>query len=97
METIRAVCENGMFRPLDPVELPEGASVAVSPVGQNWAQTIGESQGRAERTKKPLEGEEMVALLDQFDALPSTPHPDGRTDISVNSEEILYSKHEEMP
>ena len=97
METIRAVYENGVFRPLDPVELPEGAWVEVSPVGRNRAQSTGEGQGRTARAKKPLVGEELAALLDEFDKLPYTPHPDGRTDISVNHDEMLYPKHGEMP
>jgi predicted DNA-binding antitoxin AbrB/MazE fold protein len=27
MKTVRAIFENGVFRPLEPVELPEGAAV----------------------------------------------------------------------
>jgi len=38
METIRAIYEGGVFRPLDPVELPEGAQVEVSPIRENGTQ-----------------------------------------------------------
>jgi predicted DNA-binding antitoxin AbrB/MazE fold protein len=31
MKTIHAVYENGVFRPLEPVELPEGSEVTVEP------------------------------------------------------------------
>jgi len=96
METIRAVYEGGVFRPLDPVELPEGAWVEVSPVGQNGAQLVDQGQSQRKATK-PLVGEELTALLDKFDALPYTPHPDGRTDISEKHDEILYPKHGEIP
>jgi predicted DNA-binding antitoxin AbrB/MazE fold protein len=30
MNTIRAIYENGVFRPLDPVDLPEGSEVLLS-------------------------------------------------------------------
>jgi predicted DNA-binding antitoxin AbrB/MazE fold protein len=31
MKTIHAVYENGVFRPTDPVDLPEGAEVVIEP------------------------------------------------------------------
>ncbi|HKP51071.1 MAG TPA: antitoxin family protein [Chloroflexia bacterium] len=96
METIRAVYEGGVFRPVGPVELPEGAWVEVNPIGQNGAQPV--EQGQSQRKAiKSLVGEELTALLDQFDALPYTPHTDGRTDISEKHDEILYPKHGDMP
>jgi predicted DNA-binding antitoxin AbrB/MazE fold protein len=95
MQPIIAIYENGVFRPLDPVELPEGARVEVSPVGHNGVQSGGE--GQRPTATKPLMGEALAALLDEFEALPYTPHPDGRTDISVNHDEILYPKHGGMP
>ena len=33
MKTIHAVYENGVFRPVEPVELPEGCEVVVEPRG----------------------------------------------------------------
>jgi predicted DNA-binding antitoxin AbrB/MazE fold protein len=92
METIRAVYEDGVFRPVGPVELPEGAWVEVTAIGQNEAQPADENQGQRKATK-PLVGEELAALLDQFEALPYTPHPDGRTDISENHDEVLYPRY----
>lgn len=47
--------------------------------------------------KKPLVGEELVALLESLDALPYTPHPDGRTDIAEHHDDILYPKEGRMP
>lgn len=32
MATITAIYENGVFRPLDPVDLPEGSTVRIEPV-----------------------------------------------------------------
>ena len=40
MKTITAIYENGVFRPIDPVDLPEGATVRIMPemVGTPQAQ-----------------------------------------------------------
>jgi len=46
---------------------------------------------------KPLVGEELVAMLERIDALPYTPHPDGRTDISAKVDDILYPKEGRIP
>ncbi len=32
MQTIRAIYENGVFRPTTPVDLPEGTEVSVGPI-----------------------------------------------------------------
>lgn len=95
MQPIIAVYENGVFRPLDPVELPEGARVEVSPVGQNGVQFTGEVQSRTAKATKPLVGEELAALLDEFDALPLEGEPDPT--LSTRYREILYPKQGEMP
>lgn len=49
------------------------------------------------KVAQPLVGEELAALLDRIDALPYTPHPDGRTDISSRHEDILYPKTGDVP
>lgn len=46
---------------------------------------------------KPLVGEELVALPESLDALPYSPHPDGRTDIAAHHDEILYPKEGRIP
>lgn len=46
--------------------------------------------------REPLVGEELVKLMESIDAIPYTPHPDGRTDISTHHDDILYPKHGEM-
>ncbi len=93
MQPIIAVYENGVFRPLDPVELPEGARVEVNPVGQNGVQFTGE--GQRPKSAKPLVGEELAALLDEFEALPLEGEPDPT--LSTSYREILYPKQGEMP
>jgi predicted DNA-binding antitoxin AbrB/MazE fold protein len=93
MQPIIAIYENGVFRPLDPVELPEGARVEVSPVGQNGAQSTGEVQRPT--AAKPLTGEALAALLDEFEALPLEGEPDPT--LSTRYREILYPKQGEMP
>ncbi len=94
MKTIRAIYENGVFRPLDPVELPEGARVEVSPVGQNGAQSTGVGQGRAAKATKPLVGEELAALLAEIDDLPLEGEPDPT--LSMTYREIIYPKQGDM-
>jgi len=86
MSAIEAVYENGVFRPLQPVELPEGARVAVlaldkapAPVGQ----------------QEPLVGEELMALLKDIDSLPLEAAAD--PDLSTTYREILYPPHGKMP
>lgn len=93
MQPIIAIYENGVFRPLDPVELPEGARVEVNPVGHNGVQSAGEGD-RATATK-PLVGEALAALLDEFEALPLEGEPDPT--LSTRYREILYPKQGEMP
>jgi predicted DNA-binding antitoxin AbrB/MazE fold protein len=100
MVSIRAVYENGVFRPLGPIELPEGARVEVIVVQQIQApdQKAKSTKG-AESTSSsgPLVGEELAAVLDQIAALPYSPHSDGRTDISTHHDDILYPKHGKVP
>lgn len=38
MKTIAAIYENGVFRPTEPVNLPEGAEVMVEPKDENLGQ-----------------------------------------------------------
>lgn len=96
MEIIKAVYEGGVFRPLDPVELPEGTQVEVSPLREDVVQPT-RNNASQRNAAKPLVGEKLAALLDQFDALPYAPHPDGRTDIAEHHDEILYPRHGDMP
>jgi predicted DNA-binding antitoxin AbrB/MazE fold protein len=92
MPPIEAIYQNGVFRPIHPVELPEGARVQVSVIEQD--QLLEADQPT--RAAQPLVGEELAGLLDQIAALPYTPHPDGRTDISTHHDEILYPNHGEV-
>ncbi len=89
---IEAIYENGVFRPLQPVELPEGARVAVvtftpqAPLDQA-ASRLG--------MPEPLVGEELMALLTHIDSLPLAGAPD--PDLSTTYREILYPRHSERP
>lgn len=65
MKTIKAVYEGGVFRPLNPVELPEGVWVEMNVISQNGVQ----------KASKPLVGEELAALLAEIDALPLEGEP----------------------
>jgi len=94
METIRAVYEGGVFRPVEPVDLPEGAWVEVNPIGQNGAQPVEQGQSQRKVTK-PLVGEELATLLAKIDALPLESEPD--PDLSTTYREILYPKQGDIP
>ena len=87
MVSIEVIYENGVFRPLDPVTLPEGVRAEVLIAEETFTT----------KDSTPLVGEELVALLDEIATLPYVPHPDGRTDISVRHDDILYSKEGSLP
>ena len=93
MKSITAVYEKGgVFRPLSPVDLPEGAQVEVNVVQQKQTRPAEASQ----RATEPLVGEELATLLQSIDALPleGETHP---ADLSTTYREILYPKHGKMP
>src|SRR5258708_61961 len=102
MVSVRAIYENGVFRPLGPIELPEGARVEVIVVEQPeigatdsiiaQGTTGPEGMGTGTASNKPLVGKQLAAALDQIASLPYAPHPDGRTDIGVHHDDILYPK-----
>jgi len=96
MKSITAVYEKGVFRPLGPVDLPEGAQVEVNVVQQKETRPAEASQQATERLVEPLVGEELATLLQSIDALPleGETHP---ADLSTTYREILYRKHGKMP
>jgi predicted DNA-binding antitoxin AbrB/MazE fold protein len=102
MAAIKAIYENGVFRPLRPVKLPDGSPVELIVVQDPQTQPAADSKTTEEianNTGKegPLVGEELAALLDEIASLPYTPHPDGRTDIAEHHDEILYPKYGKQP
>ena len=85
MAAIKAIYENGVIRPLQPLNLAEGARVEVSIIVSS-----GPDPGYVQVSE-----EEYTAFLGELDkiaSLPYSPHPDGRTDISTNHDDILYPK-----
>ena len=92
MSTIEVIYENGVFRPLSRVELPEGARAEVI-IGQADLLPVQENQPAHTDAAQPTVGEELVALLDQIAGLPYTPDPDGQTDVSTRHDDFLYPKH----
>lgn len=95
MPPIEAIYQDGVFRPIHPVKLPEGARVEVNVMEQTEQAQEQTQLGQPVNAAQPLVGEELVALLDQVAALPYTPDPDGRTDISTRHDDILYPKRGE--
>ena len=92
MPSIEAVYENGVFRPLQPVALPEGARVEVFAVGPESQAT----QSPASATGgEPLSGEALATLIERLDQLPleGVPTPD----LSTTYREILYPKQGRIP
>jgi len=86
---IEAIYENGVFRPVEPVELPEGARVEVFPI-ELLPSTAGGNGTSSISGSRPLVGEKLTAFLAQLDELPYQPNPDGRTDISSHHDDLLY-------
>lgn len=77
MQTIKAIYSEGVFRPVDPVELPEGSWVEVSFIEHT------ETQSRANGVATlPLVGEELAALLKRIDALAL--ESETKPDLSTN-------------
>jgi predicted DNA-binding antitoxin AbrB/MazE fold protein len=85
MPPIRAVYENGVFRPLEPVAPPEGARVAVVTLG-----SLAPAEAAA-----PLVGAELTALLEEIDSLPL----EGPSDptLAKTYRQTLYPKQGEIP
>ena len=88
MLQFHAIYENGVLRPVDPIELAEGSTVEVMIVGgsNHTAPILDEDLG------DQLVGDELAALLDRIEALPFEPQPDDRTDAAVNHDYFLYQK-----
>ena len=85
MAAIKAIYENGVIRPLQPLNLAEGAQLEVS------ITVIGGAGSSHEQVRD----EDYIAFLGELGkiaSLPYSPHPDGRTDISTNHDDILYPK-----
>ena len=80
MSTIEAVYENGVFRPLQPVALPEGAHVAVVTLEPRVPGDAAD----------PLVGADLRALLAEIDRLPLESPPD--PSLSTTYRETLYPK-----
>jgi predicted DNA-binding antitoxin AbrB/MazE fold protein len=85
MPTIEAVYENGVFRPLQPVALPEGARVAVVTLG---SVAPVEAAG-------PLVGVELSAPLEEIDSLPLESPPDPT--LATTYRQTLYPQQGEIP
>lgn len=98
MSVIEVIYENGVFRPLQPVQLPEGARAQVSVGGVSGvSRGLQQVRGVAHDSAEPLVGEELAALLDQVASLPYAPPSDGRTNVSTHHDDILYPKNGRMP
>lgn len=102
MPPIEVIYEKGVFRPLQPVELPEGAigEVLIAPTSIRSPQHNESMDADAASPHGHGDGESpgqrAYRLLTQIAALPHTP-PDERTDIGIRHDDILYPKHGKMP
>jgi hypothetical protein len=96
MAPIDVIYENGVFRPLEPVELPEGALGQVITL-PNTSTPGGDAQPyQATEGDADSPGERAYRLLMEIAALPHTP-PDERNDVGAHHDDILYPKQGKMP
>lgn len=102
MPPIEVIYENGVFRPVSPVELPEGSlgEVSVTSLATTPAQSSKNAQvasvDNGEDDGEGTPGQHAYRLLMDIAALPHTA-PDERTDIGVRHDDILYPKDGRMP
>jgi len=102
MPPIEVIYEKGVFRPLQPVELPEGATgeVLFTPTPaqspENKQSTDAESASDDSDGTGESPGQRAYLLLKEIAASPTT-QPDERTDVGEHHDDILYPKHGKMP
>ena len=89
MTMIDVVYEHGVFRPLEPPDLPEGARgqviVAAGPGAPEPEDEADDSPGRR-----------AYRMLMEIAAL-SQPSPNGPTDVAEHHDDYLYPEHGAMP
>ena len=97
MHLVEVIYENGVFRPLEPVELAEGATgqvlVEQASSGSVRHEHLPDADGD-EITTSP--GERAYLLLMEIADLP---HASSvvQTDVGVRQDDFLYPKHGRMP
>ena len=100
MASIEVVYENGVFRPLEPVDLPDGITGEVvldpSQVPTEPAERGGEPESEGSQNGHESPGQRAYRLLMEIAALPYDA-PDTRTDISEHHDDVLYPKQGRMP
>jgi predicted DNA-binding antitoxin AbrB/MazE fold protein len=102
MPPIEVIYEKGVFRPLQPVELPEGATGEVlftptpaqSPENKQSTDAEGASDEDGGAGDSP--GQRAYLLLKEIAGFPNA-QPDERTDAGEHHDDILYPKHGKMP
>ncbi len=90
MPPIEAIYENGVFRPIQPVQLPEGVVGRVLIAPRDSQQPVQQQSSEQSASESP--GQRAYHLLMEIAALPHIP-PDEQTDIGVRHDDILYPKH----
>lgn len=90
MPPIEVIYENGVFRPLRPVELPEGSRGEVFVLPEAT-----EDQIPADGHESP--GQKAYRLIQAIADLPLERQPDERTNIAEHHDDILYPKNGRMP
>jgi len=96
MASIEVVYEKGIFRPLEPVELPEGAVGEVIIAPSSAPADARDQATTANDNEAESAGQRAYRLLMEIAALSHTA-PDERTDVGVHHDSILYPKHGKMP
>jgi predicted DNA-binding antitoxin AbrB/MazE fold protein len=100
MASIEVIYENGVFRPLEPVDLPEGVTgeVVLDPgkAPTEPSTPTGEREVSDTASGQESPGQRAYRLLMEIAALPYEA-PDTRTDIGKHHDDVLYPKEGRMP
>ena len=90
MPTIEVIYENGVFKPLRPVELPEGSRGEVFVLPQSF-----DDRMPVPASESP--GQKAYRMIQAIADLPFERQPDEQTNIAEHHDEILYPKNGKMP
>lgn len=85
MATIRAIYENGVFRPVEPVDLPEHTAVEVTPAATNGSSVPATARGPRSQLSDHIN---PVAMRGVWDALSETvDDPRAPADLAARHDE----------
>ena len=84
-EDIRAIFDNGVFRPLEPLEIPDGTFVSVHVESDTHDNTTTSTSAHVELSKQQTALQAMFQAVDRLPQIPRNDNLSGR-----NHDKILY-------